>query len=308
MAVRKGTALILALLGLAVAAPAAQASFHLMKIREVGQGGAGFADYVELQMYAAGQNLVGSNHAMIRSYNSSGAVLATFTFPSDVPAGQNQRTIYVARDDGPALGAPDFVSPNLVIPQDGAVCFGTAFGLGQAIDCVSFGSFSGVLGGDPSPIGSPATSPAPGQALVRSISGGCSTLLEPSDDTDDSAADFSIGGPSPRNNATMPTETECTGTGGGGGGGTVDRPQTTITDGPKRKSTRRRVKIAFESSEPRSSFKCKLDKGDFEACDSPFKARVKPGKHRFSVFAIDADGSEDQSPAEIKFKVKRKRR
>ena len=51
----------LAALGaLLVAAPAVQASFHLIKVREVYPGttadpGSG---YVELQMYAGGQNLV----------------------------------------------------------------------------------------------------------------------------------------------------------------------------------------------------------------------------------------------------------
>jgi hypothetical protein len=306
MAVRKGTALALALLGLAFAAPAAQASFHLMKIREIGQGGGGVPDYVELQMYAAGQNLVGSNNAKIQSYDDTGAVLSTFTFPSDVANAANQRTIYVARDDAAPLGVPDFVSPNLVLPNNGAVCFGQTFGAGQAIDCVSYGTFAGFQGGViPSPVGTAAPAPASGQAITRSIAAGCPTLLEDSDDSNNSASDFALGSQNPRNNAAVPTETACSG--GGGGGGTINRPQTTITDGPKKKSTKRRVKISFESTEPRSSFKCKLDKRDFEACDSPFKARVKPGKHRFTVFAIDADGNEDQSPAEIKFKVKRKR-
>jgi hypothetical protein len=309
MAVRKGTALALVLLGLAIAASSAQASYHLMKIREVGQGGLGTADYVELQMYAAGQNFVGSNGAKIQTYNASGAVQSTFTFTSDVPFGNDQRTIYVARNDMVTFPTtPDVVTPNLVLTNEGAVCFGQTFGPSQAIDCVSYGGFPGVIGGDPSPMGTPAPAPASGQALRRSIAPGCSTLLEASDDTDNSLGDFAIAPQSPRNNSTAPTEAPCGGGGGGGGGGTVTRPQTTITNGPKKKSTKRRVRISFESSEPRSTFKCKLDKADFEACDSPFKARVKAGKHRFSVFAVDADGNEDQSPAEIKFKVKHKRR
>ena len=83
-----------------------------MKIVEVGQSGAGGPDYVVLQMYAPGQNLVGGK--LIRSYDGAGMPLNTFTFPSNVTAADSQRTIYVARDDGPPLGMPDFVSADLV--------------------------------------------------------------------------------------------------------------------------------------------------------------------------------------------------
>lgn len=89
------------LFGLLSAAPA-QASFHLTKIREIGQGGGGVPDYVELQMFAPGQNLVGGK--FIQTYNQLGMVQNTFTFPSDVPFSDNQRTIYVARNDAPPLG------------------------------------------------------------------------------------------------------------------------------------------------------------------------------------------------------------
>ena len=48
--------------------------------------------------------------------------------------------------------------------------------------------------------------------LVRTISRGCATALDAADDTDNSAADFSIGTPIGRNNAATPTEKPCTGT------------------------------------------------------------------------------------------------
>ena len=67
------------------------------------------------------------------------------------------------------------------------------------------------------------------------------------------------------------------------------------------------MKISFESSEQGSKFKCKLDKGEFETCDSPFKAKVKLGKHSFEVFAVDEAGNEDKSPAKVKFKRVAKR-
>jgi hypothetical protein len=307
MLVRKGTALALGLLGLLVAASAAQASYHLMKIREVGQGGLGTGDYVVLQMYANGQNFVGSNSAKIQTYNAAGAVQSTFTFTSDVPFGDSQRTIYVARNEMITFPTtPDVITPDLVLTNEGAVCFGQTFGANQAIDCVSYGNFPGVMGGDPSPMGTPAPAPGSGQALRRSIAPGCPTLLESSDDTDNSLTDFALVPQNPRNNAAVPTETACGG--GGGGAGDNNPPQTTITHGPKKKSTKRRISIEFESNEQGSKFKCRLDREDFAACGSPFKARVKRGKHSFEVFAIDQAGNEDKSPARVEFKVKKRRK
>jgi hypothetical protein len=46
-------------------------------------------------------------------------------------------------------------------------------------------------------------------ALRRSITAGCATALEPSDDTDNSAADFAVTTPNPRPNSVLPTETTC---------------------------------------------------------------------------------------------------
>jgi Tfp pilus assembly protein PilW len=46
------------------------------------------------------------------------------------------------------------------------------------------------------------------QTLVRTISRGCPTSLDPADDTN-SAADFTLGTGSPRSNSATPTETQC---------------------------------------------------------------------------------------------------
>jgi hypothetical protein len=46
-------------------------------------------------------------------------------------------------------------------------------------------------------------------ALRRSISAGCPTALEASDDTNNSAADFAVTSPNPRPNSVAPTETTC---------------------------------------------------------------------------------------------------
>jgi hypothetical protein len=85
-------------------------------------------------------------------------------------------------------------------------------------------------------------------------------------------------------------------------------PETTITSKPPKKTKKKSVSFAFESSEPGSSFECKLDDGAFSACSSPVEEKAKRHKHTFSVRAIDAAGNIDQSPAEATWKVKKKRK
>ncbi len=265
----------------------AQASFHEVKITEVGQQ---TNDYVELQMYAAGQNLVAGKS--IRTYDDTGLVQATFTFPANVPSGDSQRTIYVHRDDGTPPGTPDFISPDLVVTNNGAVCYGEAFGPGQAIDCVSYGSFPGVVGGDPSPMGTPAPAAAEGSAIVRSLTPGCPTFLEATDDTNNSAADFAIGPQTPRSNATTPTEKEC------------DPPQTKIRKRPKNRSSDDSPTFKFKADELGSTFKCKLDKKKFRGCKSPKTYHgLEPGQHTFKVKSTDIAGNVDKTPAKDKFTV-----
>ena len=85
-------------------------------------------------------------------------------------------------------------------------------------------------------------------------------------------------------------------------------PETTISAGPEPKMKTKSASFTFSSSEPGSKFECKLDGGPFEACSSPEKLKVKPGKHKFSVRAIDAASNVDATPATRSWKVKKKRR
>ncbi len=99
----------------------------------------------------------------------------------------------------------------------------------------------------------------------------------------------------------------------GGAAKDATAPETTIGKKPKRKSRKRRVKFAFASSEVGSRFECKFDKAKkFTPCTSPLTRRVKPGKHKLEVRAIDAAGNRDASPARWSFEVtkphKKKRR
>jgi hypothetical protein len=83
-------------------------------------------------------------------------------------------------------------------------------------------------------------------------------------------------------------------------------PDTAITKGPKKKTHSKKAKVVF-SSEPGATFTCKLDKKSAKPCTSPFKAkRLKPGKHKLTVTAVDAAGNADPSPATYRWKVLKK--
>lgn len=76
-------------------------------------------------------------------------------------------------------------------------------------------------------------------------------------------------------------------------------PRTKITRKPKFMTKSRRARLEFTSSEPNSTFMCRLDgkPGVYRACISPQKAkRLRRGRHRFLVFAIDPAGNADPTP------------
>jgi len=86
---------------------------------------------------------------------------------------------------------------------------------------------------------------------------------------------------------------------------TVDTvaPDTRITKKPSRRTTHARIKVKFpwiDSGTPR--FECRLDQRAFAPCTSPFKVKVKVGKHTIEVRAIDAAGNVDPTPARVKFR------
>jgi len=87
-------------------------------------------------------------------------------------------------------------------------------------------------------------------------------------------------------------------------------PQTTLTAHPpaslRTPKKWRRVAFRFTSSEPGSSFRCKLDARPFRACATPRAYRVKAGRHTFRVFAIDLVGNRDATPAAFRFRLLRR--
>lgn len=73
----------------------------------------------------------------------------------------------------------------------------------------------------------------------------------------------------------------------------------------KTKKKKVKVKFKFSSDVAGTTFKCKLDKGAFVPCASPKSYKVKPGKHKFSVEALNG-GVVDPTPASFSFKVVKK--
>lgn len=126
-----------------------------------------------------------------------------------------------------------------------------------------------------------------------------------------------------------PVVTPDPGTGGGGdtgGGGTTPTPTgpvlpgpgTTIKDvlapqskitKPLKKTTDTTPTFKFTSSEAGSTFECKVDKGSFAKCRSPFTTKkLKRGKHAFSLRAKDTAGNVDKTPAVNRFSVVKKKK
>jgi hypothetical protein len=81
-------------------------------------------------------------------------------------------------------------------------------------------------------------------------------------------------------------------------------PQTEIVAGPRRRTARRRAKFRWRASEP-TEFECRLDRAEYEDCDSPDRFRVSRGRHRFRVRAIDLAGNVDPTPAKRMWRVRR---
>jgi hypothetical protein len=81
-------------------------------------------------------------------------------------------------------------------------------------------------------------------------------------------------------------------------------PNTTIKKKPKAKTTSPLALFTFTADQPGASFQCKLDKGAFKPCRSPFKHRVKPGRHSFAVRAVSSAGVADPTPASYRWRTR----
>jgi hypothetical protein len=193
-----------------VAAPVAQADHHLIQIREVHRGATAAGDYIELQMFADGQNVALNTH-YIDILQADGQAAAEYPLPAGM-VGQNQRTILIGNT---GVAGADFTNAGVALQTNGAACYDehASYDGTGGLDCVAWGNFVGNI----HPLSSPALPTvlggvglAPGQTLVRSISRGCPSALDAADDTNSSVGDFALGTANPRNNAATPTEVPCT--------------------------------------------------------------------------------------------------
>jgi len=277
-----------------VGAPAAEAAFHLVMVREV-HPGAAEDSYVELQAYAAGQNFV-AGHA-VTVYDSAGGLVHTSSFSNSVANGENQRTILLGDSSvQAAFGvAPDLVDPGLsIVAAGGAACWNAG---SIPADCVAWGNFSGgaeLLAATGTSAGPPASPGgiAAATAIRRTIAPGCPTLLEVGDDSDASSADFSEVTPAPRNNAAAVVEAECPGV-----------PNTTIESKPPLNSNSTSATFTYQAPTA-TGYECKLDSAVFLSCPVGGQeyTGLPQGSHTFQVRGLNASGP-DPTPATHSWKV-----
>ncbi len=92
-----------------------------------------------------------------------------------------------------------------------------------------------------------------------------------------------------------------------------DPPDTTITDGPRARSSKPTVRFRFNSDDAEAKFEGKL-KGPglkravrrWRGCRSPRAYRgLDPGKYKFKVRAVDGGGNADPTPAKDRFRIRR---
>jgi hypothetical protein len=78
----------------------------------------------------------------------------------------------------------------------------------------------------------------------------------------------------------------------------TEAPDTTFTGGPAGATSQTAATFIFESSETGSTFECRLDGGQWEACSSPAALTgLALGSHTYEVRATDAAGNTDATPA-----------
>ncbi len=139
-------AFLVALLPASLAAPRADASFHLVNVSEVYTNGDGSVQYVELKALAAGQTVLGSTRLV--AYNADSTqidILKDFTANYSWTTNQTMLLATAAFQDTAGF-APDFVIPNGVFFPDGRVGFNRdpASPGAVVIDGVAYGNYTGA--------------------------------------------------------------------------------------------------------------------------------------------------------------------
>ena len=71
---------------------------------------------------------------------------------------------------------------------------------------------------------------------------------------------------------------------------------------------KREITVAFASSAARSTFLVSVDGKPAKETLSPFRARLKPGKHTVTVQAVSPLGIVDPTPEAVVFKILKPKR
>ena len=197
---------LLCVFALAFMPARASATFHLMRIVEIfpGTTSAASAQYVMLQMYSPGQNLVGGHS--VKVFDADGTVLGMFTFAATVANGANRATILIATPNADTLFGitSDLTMSPVVQPAGGAVCW-------DVVNCVAWGSFN-------------APTSLPSFATVTTVTDALSLGMALHRDlvgSTGAATDFVLAPPAPKNNAGQTGTLACVGDCNGDGQVTV---------------------------------------------------------------------------------------
>ncbi len=172
------------------------ASFHSTKINEVFAGSQYDAavQYIEIKAFSAAQNQFNGQVLHVFDRNN---VETAITFDHSVANSASQMTVLIATQAAATRlnVTPDFTINAIIDRVGGKVCFTTL------VDCFAWGSFNGAAGSGVNAFGNkydPTNGLPLDQAVIRNDGG---NGLQDTDDTNDSAADFAAGTPTPRNNA-----------------------------------------------------------------------------------------------------------
>ena len=202
---------VLAVLGAiaVLGVPPAAANHHRLRIAEVlgGIPGRENAQFVELQMFTAGQEVV--HDASLAFIDATGGTLAAPVFPADVADESDNATVLAMTPQAASFFGitPDMTYTAVDNRTGGRIDYlgrpgSTSEGI---LDAFSWGSYSGDATGVGTPFNA-ASGLALGVSAHRDLSrGASSTEMDTADDTGDSAADFVSGPPTPRNNAGQTT-------------------------------------------------------------------------------------------------------
>lgn len=157
------------------------------------------AQYIVIVPYSNNQNLFGGAGVVVTVYDALGNQQSDFAaFAMNLPSAlTNQRSILVATtkaQDILGIGADLVASAVGSLPQSGLICFRAGV---TTPDCVSYGNYVGSTSVGGSEAGPPAPTIPSGAALRRDF--GADGILQGTDDTNNSAADFDVTGPAAEN-------------------------------------------------------------------------------------------------------------